>query len=664
MSGSTPARTVVAVTTGFDEYQNPLLDGMRKGFAGSGIRLIAHGDDSVAPDIPPSLHSLLYRPSTCGLITTSTNSGALDLALASWSVAHQLSTVGIGQEHAHGPVVRADNRPGMTALLRLLLDECAVRTPVLIQGHANHPDHVLRERVFREELAKRNIVISPELIIPGSHDLQDTRDELRALLARRRDLDAVVCMDDHLAQAAIEVLCAAGLRVPQDVVVTGFDNYPSAAINWPSVTTVDQNLERQGITAAEIMLAELAGHSGPAQVLTACELIPRGSCATGRARELCREQSVEQVSRVAREHLTCRAQLLRTGSGLMKCQTLTDVAAALPEGLAVLGIVRAFIVIYGTDPKHHGYGSDQVPQGPDPAGCQLANLVFDYRRGRTHPLPGSNFPARDILPDHLQVELRRGFLGMRPLAGRGGPVGYLLFEQRVGFLPMIENLVMDLSRVIEVILNTAALNVRSSVLERVVVQRTQELAAEVHARRRIEQDLRVANAELERSAVLDGLTRVANRAALDLHLAEHWSRHAERGARLAVVMVDVDFFKTYNDHYGHLRGDAALRSIADCLRQAACYPDDLVCRFGGEEFTVVLPNSGERSALTVATRFSRLLSAAALPHAASPVAPVVTASVGIAVTIPEPGSDPYELILAADRALYRAKQAGRNHIEF
>ena len=177
---------------------------------------------------------------------------------------------------------------------------------------------------------------------------------------------------------------------------------------------------------------------------------------------------------------------------------------------------------------------------------------------------------------------------------------------------------------------------------------------------RAEQQLQVANSELRQTAMRDGLTGIANRAAFELHLAHHWETLTAAGGPLTMLLVDVDRFKNYNDNYGHIAGDDTLRAVADCLRRSACRPDDLVARYGGEEFAVVLPQGNANAGLTVAMRFQTLLAEQALPHAASDIAPVVTASVGIAVVHPARRPEPTDLVAAADRALYRAKQLGRN----
>ena len=170
-----------------------------------------------------------------------------------------------------------------------------------------------------------------------------------------------------------------------------------------------------------------------------------------------------------------------------------------------------------------------------------------------------------------------------------------------------------------------------------------------------------AQADMLRQYVyIDGLTGVRNRRSFDEQLASEWGRAMRDATALSVVMIDVDFFKRYNDHYGHLAGDACLRSVASALRQATKRPGDLVARYGGEEFACLLPGTPLEGALVVAQQMGAGVEALGLAHAASSVGPSVTVSLGVcSIHGREPGSA-HALLLAADAQLYRAKASGRN----
>ncbi len=185
-------------------------------------------------------------------------------------------------------------------------------------------------------------------------------------------------------------------------------------------------------------------------------------------------------------------------------------------------------------------------------------------------------------------------------------------------------------------------------LEERVSERTSELAD--------------ANRKLARLAEIDGLTRVGNRRNFDEELRRAWLDHLRRRAPLSLALVDVDQFKAYNDRYGHLAGDDTLRQIAAALVGATNRPGDAVSRYGGEELAILLPNTDAQGALHVAEMVQERVGAAAIPHDESTVAPRITVSVGVATVVPEEALESSKLVELADRALYRAKQEGRNRI--
>jgi diguanylate cyclase (GGDEF)-like protein len=196
--------------------------------------------------------------------------------------------------------------------------------------------------------------------------------------------------------------------------------------------------------------------------------------------------------------------------------------------------------------------------------------------------------------------------------------------------------------------------------ERALRRRAQSLEALVTERTR---QLQQANAQLSELSVTDPLTGLANRRALEAHAEGEWRRIARAGGSLVFVMVDVDHFKAYNDSLGHLKGDECLRRVADALRHLAQRPGDLVARYGGEEFACLFIGVEREHSSALAERLRAQVEGLALPHPASQVAKAVTISLGVAWARPAPTGDWRAALAAADAALYRAKERGRNRIE-
>lgn len=175
-----------------------------------------------------------------------------------------------------------------------------------------------------------------------------------------------------------------------------------------------------------------------------------------------------------------------------------------------------------------------------------------------------------------------------------------------------------------------------------------------------ERKLREQAVELQSQSLVDGLTGIANRRRFDLHLEQEFRNAKRNSTPLSLIMIDVDYFKNYNDNYGHQRGDGCLVQIASALERVLVRANDLVSRYGGEEFAAILPNTNEEGALRVAEALRAEVESLALAHACSGVADHVTISLGVSTLMPEPAAKTGNLIHAADRALYQAKHSGRN----
>lgn len=198
------------------------------------------------------------------------------------------------------------------------------------------------------------------------------------------------------------------------------------------------------------------------------------------------------------------------------------------------------------------------------------------------------------------------------------------------------------------------------------------LHAKIHAMQRIDDmrrrllkvsaELGAANRALERMSRQDWLTEIANRRYFDAFLAEEMARARRSKQELCLALCDVDFFKGYNDHYGHQAGDDCLRQVARVLQAACRRPADLPARYGGEEFALVLPETTVSGATQVAESVRNSIVQLNVPHERSAVAGYVTVSIGVAGLLPTMDSDPEHLIAAADQALYQAKKLGRNRV--
>lgn len=175
-------------------------------------------------------------------------------------------------------------------------------------------------------------------------------------------------------------------------------------------------------------------------------------------------------------------------------------------------------------------------------------------------------------------------------------------------------------------------------------------------------DLEKRNRHLQKISFFDHLTGIYNRRFFDDILREIIDREQHRDVPLSLLLCDVDFFKQYNDRYGHVAGDEVLGKIGEILSQSTRDDNDVVARYGGEEFALILPLTGRREARALAERIMRRLSEAAIEHDGSPISPFITLSIGIATSKPSSIPDARIFVNTADRQLYKAKTNGRNTV--
>ena len=190
----------------------------------------------------------------------------------------------------------------------------------------------------------------------------------------------------------------------------------------------------------------------------------------------------------------------------------------------------------------------------------------------------------------------------------------------------------------------------------------EKLKKSVIKHQELEKSLRASNKQLELLSTLDGLTGIANRRTFEKFLEREWKSSMRHTQPATAIMMDIDFFKLYNDTYGHQAGDDCLKKVAHTIEKSLRRPGDLVARYGGEEFVAILSDTPKKGAFGLAEKVRASVEALEIPHQASQASKFVTISLGVASRVPERGDASSILISEADKSLYKAKQEGRNRV--
>jgi diguanylate cyclase (GGDEF)-like protein len=209
-------------------------------------------------------------------------------------------------------------------------------------------------------------------------------------------------------------------------------------------------------------------------------------------------------------------------------------------------------------------------------------------------------------------------------------------------------------------LTIQGLQIQLQETNRKLLEQNALLLQEIEKRTKAEAALQEANQKLQDLVWSDSLTGVANRRYLDDYLQREWQRGAREKISLSLLLCDIDYFKYYNDTFGHLAGDTCLKRVAQAICNAVRRPADLVARYGGEEFAVILPNTNFSGSVRVVENIQSQVRELQIYHPSSPVNDYLTLSIGIAASIPSHQNSPESLIAASDKALYQAKERGRN----
>lgn len=528
--------------------------------------------------------------------------------------------------------LKLDNQSGLRDILDHLYEQHKVRSIYYISGAADNADATERLQTVRGFLRERNITITKDNIYHGNYTYPSGYQGMDALIRSGRPLpDAVVCANDKMAIGAISRCREAGIRVPEDLLVTGFDNSMLAQIHQPGITTVRRSETYCGSQAYELAKdAVMTGtHPHPQNIYG--EAVFSASCG-------CPEPNVMSTSDL-REQLMSQIFITETETYLIK--TLQAEVSALnnyDDFLSVfngyvqkLNLGDVYISLCG-NPEQYAREIDNITNGIGTGRdvtrfTGTSTAVLAYRNGEF--LKPTVFHTADIIPpDYVQTG-KGNFYFIYPLHHRKHCFGFIVFGNRKEVCNTQT-------------MNLFALSVSSSLENILEYDRMSSLMN-----------------KLDKLRLEDPLTRIFNRAGVSAHWPDLIRKATDENLFPAAIFMDMDDLKSVNDRYTHEEGDRYITAVADVLRQC-CGPDDLLVRFGGDEFVVF---TAVASVKGIEEQIRCIRKAMNDYNEAHPCGYVRSISIGHYICDEIKNADPDIMISRADSDMYyekRSKKSRRN----
>lgn len=524
--------------------------------------------------------------------------------------------------------VYTDQKLAFQPLLQHLLNHHGLTRIAFLAGYKGHPDSELRLQVFREEMEAQGLAVDEKRDISyGTMWLNCGRKAYEELFADPEDRpQAVVCANDYMAVGMMRTLRENGIRVPEDVIVTGFDNVPSIAMNEPTLTTVEQNFTEMTRTAVEELDRQIraakpeAPGNGNKKMPIAGKLILGESCGCGRRGEdyyirlsTDRGGQVDMMNtrEVGMTYLTIE---------MNACDDLNDLHQVLVNKMDDTPAVRDYYLCLfekGKDENGAPIFAEEI--------TDTACLVHVMKDRQDHGMPMISFDRHHLLPDMAERADEAQMFFLTLLHQRENAYGYALFHYQPGEVPS------NFFQHWNIVLSGALSN--------------------IHKRN----ELMLLYEERRLSSITDVLTRLLNRRGLEEQLTPLWQQMCARRENATFVSFDMDWLKQINDAYGHQAGDYAIRLTANAIRRAAPR-DAILARVGGDEFLAVLPRANHQAAEQFVRNFQKELMA--LNKHENRAYPIEASCGAVTVRLDDMATIE-ECIQQSDEAMYQEKE--RHH---
>ena len=458
--------------------------------------------------------------------------------------------------------VYTDENRAIRPMMRHLLEDHGLKDIRFLAGYEGHPDSELRVKVYREEMAAHGLEVDDRKCIahgnmwlncgPAAWDAFFSDPEHRP--------EAIACANDYMAIGTIRTLQEKGIRVPQDVIVTGFDNVESIALDSPTLTTVEQDFRGMTIEAMEELDRQIRGEKPHHKIPIGAKLILGESCGCGyRGDDYYIRNCIEKNSQVDRLN-TREVGMTYLTIEMNACDDLKEMHRVLVDKSSDIPMLRDYYLCLFESGKDSG-GAPVFAEEITDTAC----LVHVMRDRMDHGMPMISFDRRKLLPDMAERADEPQLFFLMLQHQRENAYGYSLFHYQRGEIPS------NFFQHWNVILSGALSN--------------------MHKRN----ELMMLYEERRLSSITDVMTHLLNRRGLEEQIAPVWQQLCARKDYAAFVSFDLDGLKKINDTYGHQAGDFAIRLTAEAIRRAAP-KEALSTRMGRDEFLTVIPRANEAAA--------------------------------------------------------------------
>ena len=489
--------------------------------------------------------------------------------------------VAIRHQSAEFDCAYTDEKNTIRTLIRHLLEDHGLKRVCFMAGYAGHPDSENRLNIYREEMAAHGLSVDEGKDIFHGNMWFNCGEPAFDFFFANREADpsdrpeAVICANDYMAVGLMRVLTAKGYRIPEDVIVTGFDNVPDLTLECPTLTTVEQDFRGMAAAAIKELDRQIRGVSekkdGENVRIPIPGILVKGqSCGCGKETQ---DRFMEISRRKASENeriSTREVGMTYFTIELNACDSLKELHNALVKKRPDTPQLLDFYVCLFEQGKTRG--GDPIFSGKM---TDTACLVHAMKDKQDNGMPMISFDRRHLLPPMAEKDVPQVFF-VTLLHQKEFSYGYAMFHYTPGELPTIffQHWTVTLSGAIRNLHN--------------------------------QNELRQLYEERRKSSITDVMTKLYNRRGMEEAITPQWNRLCEEGAEVALLSFDLDYLKTINDWYGHQAGDFAIRLLAGAIQD--CIPENAIAaRMGGDEFLVFIPNINREKTDRILERFGQAM---------------------------------------------------------